>query len=606
MDNTFTQKLNNLLSQVSLISILRDGNYKVLGRGGSKYTVQCPFHKDGKETNPSLSVDDSKGLYQCFTCGAKGNIITYLKEKDGLSFKDSINYLGKRFSIDVSDFFSKQKSRNAYIHEESVRINNLAMKFFGASLFSKDVNGEYIYKEAVDYLKKRKLPLDIIKKFKIGYAPPTWDGLLKSLSEHNVSNKNMAALGLIKENKTGNFRDTFINRIMFPIMNERGEVIGFGGRVIDGSEPKYLNSKESFVFKKKNTLYAINLAKQDIMREDSVVVVEGYMDAIACHKNGVYNVVANLGTAITDEHVQGIKKYTKNVVFALDSDEAGIKATKLAIFNALKFDMSISVITLEKYKDFDEFFTKEGATSYKLLYDRRISWYDWLIKVELRGTEMANLSVENRMYITSTFSRYLSVIKLESYKDLVISYLAEKLSIRKESLYRDQSNVTNEYQSRPTVVNQNTEKPKNVQALNFENSLIYLLVINPSLIGKISSIVEPNLICNERVREYYIRLLTLNDKATVEDALSVLGSEKVKQSIINKKHLYTDNIEEKLESIILKIKENNINLKRKEILQSDNTITKTNDDIFQTARLKAREIILLNKEKEKLYDDRRL
>lgn len=254
-NNLFIEKLNSLLSRVSLVDILRD-KYKVVHRGGSQYFVQCPFHKDGQETHPSMSVDDSKGLYQCFTCGAKGNTITYLKEKEGMDFKEAVKYLGKRFSVDTSDFFSAKNSQKEQIYLESRRINRIACNFFGKNLLLKDKNGNYFYKEAVEYLKKRKIPFSIIKEFKIGYAPPSWNALIKSLSQNNITVQNLNTLGLvgISKNNPNHFYDNFVNRIMFPIINEREEVIGFGGRSIDGVEPKYLNYKEVW-FLKRNHVY---------------------------------------------------------------------------------------------------------------------------------------------------------------------------------------------------------------------------------------------------------------------------------------------------------------------------------------------------------------
>ena len=255
MDNLFIEKLNNLLSRVSLVDILRD-RYKVIHRGGSQYTVQCPFHKDGQETNPSMSVDDAKGIYKCFTCGAKGNVITYLKEKENKSFKEAVQYLGNRFSVDVSGFFSAKTTQKDKIYLESRRINRIACNFFGKSLFLKDKNGDYFYKDAEKYLKSRKIPFSIIKEFRIGYAPPSWNALMNALTENKITVNNMNILGLVSvsKNNPNHYYDTFVNRIMFPIINEREEIVGFGGRSIDGKEPKYLNSKESLIFKKKSSL----------------------------------------------------------------------------------------------------------------------------------------------------------------------------------------------------------------------------------------------------------------------------------------------------------------------------------------------------------------
>lgn len=597
MDTLFTEKLNQLLSNVSLIDILRD-RYKVISRGGSQYTVQCPFHKDGQEANPSMSVDDSKGIYKCFTCGAKGNVFTYLKEKEAMDFKEAVKYLGNRFSIDTSNFFSQKNKHKDQVFVESKRINKIACNFFGKNLLLKNNNGEYFYKEAIDYLKKRKIPFSIIKEFKIGYAPPSWNALIKALNENNISTNNINALGLasISKNNPNHFYDTFINRIMFPIINEKEEIIGFGGRSIDGKEPKYLNSKESLIFKKKSALYGINIAKTHIMKKDEVILVEGYMDTIACHKMNIKNVVGSLGTAITEEHAKEIKKYTNNVVLALDNDEAGQKATKMAILTLLKFDLKLTILLIETTKDLDEFFTINNANGFDILYNKKLTWYDFLLKTST-NKDIALLTIEEKLYIVKLFYNYLDVLKSETEKQMIISHISSELSIDRDAFNRDYlRTLTNKVQN--TKVVSALQKPIKDNKFYYENSLIYLLALNPSLIKEAEKEIGVDLIKKDITREFYIRLLTLNKDATAEDALNVLGNEHIANQIRSKEKLYTDNIQEKLEELIVKIKSGDIDYRREEVLK---TTTLQSNEGFEAICNKAREIHLLNKQKEKLY-----
>lgn len=596
MDNLFIGKLNNLLSRVSLIDILRD-KYKVVSRGGNKYTVQCPFHKDGQETNPSMSVDDDKGVYKCFTCGAKGNVITYLKEKENMSFKEAIEYLGKRFSVDVTDFFSAKSSKKDKIYLESRRINRIACNFFGKTLLLKDKNGNYFYKEAEKYLKKRKIPFSIIKEFKIGYAPPSWNALIDALAENKITINNMHILGLasVSKNNPNHYYDTFVNRIMFPIINEREEVIGFGGRSIDGKEPKYLNSKESLIFKKKSSLYGINIAKSYIMKQDEIILVEGYMDTIACHKMGIKNVVGTLGTAITEEHAKEIKRYTSNVVLALDSDEAGIKAAKAAILTLLKFDLKLTILSIKEIKDLDEFFTVYDKKRFDILYNNRLHWYDYIIETEVKK-EISSLSIEEKLMIINGFYRYLDVVKSETEKQMIISHVASKLSIDREAFNKDylrtqKTNQNVSYNNSRKITKNNADNK-----FYYENSLIYLLALNPSLIKEAEREISVDLIKKDITREFYIRLLTLNKEASVEDALNILGNEHIANQILSKKKLYSENIYEKLEELIIKIKSGDIDSKRMEIINNHSL-----NDGFEAICEKAREIHLLNKQKEKLH-----
>ena len=597
MDTLFTEKLNQLLSNVSLIDILRD-RYKVISRGGNQYTVQCPFHKDGQEANPSMSVDDSKGIYKCFTCGAKGNVFTYLKEKEAMDFKEAVKYLGNRFSIDISNFFSQKNKHKDQIFLESKRINKIASNFFGKNLLLKNSNEEYFYKEAIDYLKKRKIPFSIIKEFKIGYAPPSWNALIKALNENNISTNNINALGLasISKNNPNHFYDTFINRIMFPIINEKEEIIGFGGRSIDGKEPKYLNSKESLIFKKKSALYGINIAKTHIMKKDEVILVEGYMDTIACHKMNIKNAVGSLGTAITEEHAKEIKKYTNNVVLALDNDEAGQKATKMAILTLLKFDLKLTILLVETAKDLDEFFTINNSNGFDILYNKKLAWYDFLLKTSI-SKDINLLSIEEKLYIVKLFYKYLDVLKSETEKQMIISHVSSELSIDRDAFNRDYlRTLTNKAHN--TKFNSSLKKTTKDNNFYYENSLIYLLALNPSLIKEAEKEIGVDLIKKDITREFYIRLLTLNKDATAEDALNVLGNEHIANQIRSKEKLYSDNIQEKLDELIVKIKSGDIDYRRKEVLK---TATLQNNEGFEAICNKAREIHLLNKQKEKLY-----
>ena len=596
MDNLFIEKLNNLLSRVSLIDILRD-RYKVVPRGGNKYTVQCPFHKDGQETNPSMSVDDDKGVYKCFTCGAKGNVITYLKEKENMSFKDAVKYLGNRFSIDVTDFFSAKSSQKEKIYLESRRINRIACNFFGKSLLLKDKNGNYFYKEAVQYLKNRKIPFSIIKEFKIGYAPPSWNALINALSDNKITVNNMNILGLasVSKNNPSHYYDTFVNRVMFPIINEREEVIGFGGRSIDGKEPKYLNSKESLIFKKKSSLYGINIAKSYIMKQDEVILVEGYMDTIACHKMGIKNVVGTLGTAITEEHAREIKKYTSNVVLALDSDEAGQKASKMAILILLKFDLKLTILSIQETKDLDEFFTVYKKERFDILYNNRLNWYDFIVENKIKK-DISSISIEEKLDVINDFYKYLDVVKSETEKHMIIAHIASKLSIDREAFNKDYLRIqkTNQYISN---ANNNNNKIKNTNnKFYYENSLIYLLALNPSLIKEAEREISVDLIKKDITREFYIRLLTLNKEASVEDALNILGNEHIANQILSKKKLYSENIYEKLEELIIKIKSGDIDSKRMEIINNHSL-----NDGFEAIYEKSREKYLLKKKKKKLH-----
>ena len=568
MDQILTEKINQLLRQVSLIEILRDSQ-KVVHRGGNQYLVQCPFHGGGGEKNPSMSVDDDKGLYKCFTCNEDGNIIKYLRVAKKLSFKDSISYLGKRFSIDVSDFFSSKGSKKAYIDKESKRINKIAANFYGKNLLSKN-DEAYKYGNAIDYLKKRRIPFEIIKRFKIGYAPAYWDLLTKSLQKKNIKNSSLLALGLSKTKNNNRLYDAFINRIIFPIINENDEVIGFGGRSIDNTDPKYLNSKESFIFKKKFTLYGINIAKNAIMQRDNVMLVEGYMDVIALHKMGISNAVGTLGTACTEYHIKMLTKYTKNIVFAFDNDDAGIRATESAIRIALKENVNPAVSMPNEVKDFDEYFVNHTVEDFNILYELRISWYDFLINNMLK---LKDDSLEFKVTFLQKMFTYLVLINHNVIIDEIINHIGARLSIDKNSLSSDferyKKGFSIDISHKKTSYTDTKSKEENTSEYSEEKELIYLLIVNPNLITKCEEHLTLEDFNGKIAEELYIKILIANKaKITTDDLCLALDNKHIKEKVnsIRNNPMYTENVEDKIELAITKMRQRSIKRKKQKII----------------------------------------
>ncbi len=541
----FTEKIHNLLRQVSLIDMLRD-TQKVVHRGGTQYLVQCPFHSGGTENNPSMSVDDDKGLYKCFTCGEEGNILKYLRLKMGLSFKDSVAYLSRRFSIDISDFFSGDSSKKDFIYKESKRINKIAMNFYGKNLLLKDENG-YKYSEAVNYLKNRNIPFEVIKDFKIGYAPKYWDLLTKTLQSQGVQNGSLIALGLGKTKNGNSVYDSFIDRIMFPIIDENDDVIGFGGRSIANIDPKYLNSKESLVFKKKYTLYGINRAKTAIMKADSVIVVEGYMDVIALHKMGICNVVGTLGTACTEYHIKKLTRYTKNIVFAFDNDPAGAKATESALRIALKVGLNPTVLVPYQVKDFDDYFETNTVENFNLLYEDRYTWYDYLTNNML---EQDDGSLEYKLSFLQKMFTYLTLVDSSIVVDEVIANVSRRLQVDRSSFINDYERYKSGFSVAQPIKNKSSgDEKKGSGEYIEEKELIYLLIVNPRLISFCDSILSMDDFNGSMAKELYLKLLLLNKEAlTTEDICLNLNNKSIREKVdtIRNMPMYTENVEEKI------------------------------------------------------------
>ena len=330
-------------------------NYIQLKRSGSGYKGLCPFHN---EKSPSFSVNQRGQYYHCFGCQKGGNVFTFIQEYENFSFPEAVQYLADRAGIKLPeaeyDAASKEKNNKRNLILE---INKEAAKYFYYQLRSKP--GEI----GMEYFKKRKLSDETMNKFGLGYSLQYSDDLYRYLKSKGYEDDILRDTGLFVFDERGGMRDKFINRVMFPIQDSQGKVIGFGGRVLGDAKPKYLNSPETIVFDKSRNLYGINVARTS--RKDQIIMCEGYMDVIAMHQAGFTQAAASLGTAFTELQALLLKKYTKNILLAYDSDEAGVKAA-LRNIEILRYSgLYAKVIDLRPYKDPDEFIKNLGTEEFE-------------------------------------------------------------------------------------------------------------------------------------------------------------------------------------------------------------------------------------------------
>ena len=305
--------------------------YVNLRRSGSNLFGLCPFH--GEKT-ASFSVNPEKGIYYCFGCHKGGSVINFQMEIEGLSYPDAVRALAKRAGMEVPEDAQYQ---NRYQQQERLwALSKEAARFFNAQLYSP------AGAEGLAYAQKRGMPKSILTKFGIGFAPNSWSALCDAMLAKGYTEEELKQSGLASTSqKTGKIYDRFRNRLMFPIIDVRGNVIGFGGRVMDDSTPKYLNSPETIIFNKRKNLFALNLAKKTKL--GYMILVEGYMDAVALHQYGFDCAVASLGTSLTEEHAALLSRYTEQVMLIYDGDEAGQNATKRAIPMLEKAGLQVKV-----------------------------------------------------------------------------------------------------------------------------------------------------------------------------------------------------------------------------------------------------------------------
>ena len=368
------------------------GEHVVLKKKGREFVGICPFHDDSK---PSMTVSPAKQFYYCFSCGAGGNSIKFLMELQRQSFSDVVLELARKYQLPVETVDGPQQERlrqQLSRREKLHRALALASGWFRTQLRTAAGQG------ALQYLREsRGLSEATLDAFELGYAPDQWDGLLKHLQQvEGLSPEMLEAAGLVVPRKGGNgFYDRFRHRVMVPIRDRQGRVIGFGGRSLDGAEPKYLNSPETEVFEKGKHLFGLDRAANAIRKDDRAVVVEGYFDVIALHAAGITNAVASLGTALSSQQITQLCRCSdgKRIVLNFDADGAGIRAANRAIGEveqlALQGQLELRVLHLPSGKDPDEFLKDHGAGDYRALLDQAPLWLDWQIEQVLEGRDLA-------------------------------------------------------------------------------------------------------------------------------------------------------------------------------------------------------------------------
>lgn len=364
-DNNF---IDELKTRVNIVDVI--GREVSLKKAGSSYKGLCPFHS---EKTPSFNVNEERQFYHCFGCGEKGDVIHFVERYYNLSFVESVEKLCEDYGIRMPE----QKRGHRTDYNKYYEINRKAARFFFRKL-TEGPNPGYAY------LRKRGLKDNTIRKFGLGYAPDSWNALMNHLEKEGVTTQDMLKLGLIQQGRKG-YYDKFRNRVIFPIINTAGKVIGFGGRALGDVQPKYLNSSESDIFLKKNNLYALNITKKDISSEDQVLMVEGYMDVISLYQNGIHNVTASLGTALTENQGRLISRYTKNVVLSYDADNAGINAAMRGIDIIRKSDCDVRILQINDGKDPDEFVRKNGKEAFLELIRNAVPATDFRLSVLRRG-----------------------------------------------------------------------------------------------------------------------------------------------------------------------------------------------------------------------------
>jgi len=353
--------IEEIKSRIDIVELISD--YVPLKKSGQNYKGLCPFHS---EKTPSFIVSPLKQIFHCFGCGEGGDIVSFIIKYNNITFSEAIEYLAKRAGLKLTNY---KWSNQDFNRIQLFRINEDAILYFIKNLKSNN--------DAQNYIKKRGLNEDSIKAFNIGLATDSQDGLYKYLKEKGFQDVTIKASGLgVQEGD--HFKDFFRRRLIFPIYNSRNEPIAFGGRVMDNSLPKYINIPETPIFKKSQTLFGINIAKDYISKTGFAIIVEGYIDTITCHQYGFKNTIAPLGTALTQQHLNKLKLFTEKIILTFDSDKAGILAAKRSLKIAANSNFRARILLLPEGEDPDSFLRRRGSLSFEKKLSETLSIIDFI------------------------------------------------------------------------------------------------------------------------------------------------------------------------------------------------------------------------------------
>lgn len=443
------ESIDEILLRNDIESLI--SSYIPLKRAGSNLKGLCPFHN---EKTPSFMVYPADNSFFCFGCGVGGNAITFIRQMERLDYPDAVEFLARRAGITiVRDDDREQYRKKTSISKERLRQMNVdAAKFFHAMLFANNSDS----KEALAYFtEKRKLSIATIKHFGLGYAPNSFDATMKYLLSKGYTREEMAEGFLAMKNEKGKYYDAFRNRVMFPIIDTAGNVIAFGGRVLDDSKPKYRNSTDTPVFKKSYNLFALNFARMTCSEE--IILCEGYMDVIALHAAGFTNAVATLGTAITSEQARLMKRYTKKVIICYDADEAGQKATQKAMRLLEEVGLNVTVIKIPGSKDPDEYIKTFGNEKFKEVIAGSKTRFEYQLDNILSRFDI-NMPQDKINALKET-ENLISTVYSKAEQDIYINSVCKIFDVKYENIRQDIDKIVRKKQF--ASKKEETEKIKN-------------------------------------------------------------------------------------------------------------------------------------------------
>ncbi len=497
-------------------------NYLPLKRSGSNFKTLCPFHH---EKTPSFMVNPSKQIWHCFGCGLGGNAFSFVMKYENLEFPQAIKLLAKKAGVEIPEF-SPQAGARQSLNKNLYRINELAANYFHNNLLNQQMG-----KLARQYLKKRGITEEIVGKFRLGFSLNLWDGFLKFAGSKGEKEEFLKQAGLIIPKRKGGFYDRFRNRLIFPIFDLQGRVIGFGGRVLNNDLPKYINSPETALFNKSRCLYGLNLVREYFREKEYLIVVEGYMDNITLYRAGIRNTVATLGTALTSEHARMLKRYVSSIVIIYDADQAGEAASLRGLDILIEEGLRVRIVRLTEGSDPDSYLINKGKEDFEKRIKQSQDLFSYKLDLLIAKYDADKLEEQAEIIaeMLPTIARVNNAVLRNGY----IRRLAKRLSVNESSIMVELKKIKNKKfsYSRPLVKQEFNSK---IAVNPEERVIVQLMLEGPELAASIKDDLILEDFENPELKEIaavIFKLITENKPVEPSQIINYLKDNKTAQLI---------------------------------------------------------------------------
>ena len=556
--------INEVRQSNDIVDII--SQYVHLKRSGRNFFGLCPFHN---EKSPSFSVSPDKQIFHCFGCGVGGNVFTFITKIEGMNFVEAVQMLAEKSNIQLptlqdNSIDAKKEELKAKVY----KVNEFTAEFYHQNLYKPNA------KIAQEYVKKRQLSNETLKSFKIGFSGE-FDELYKELKKEGFGEEEILESGLVNQNDNGKYIDRYRNRLMFPICDARGRVIAFGGRVLDDSKPKYINSPENVVYSKGRHLFGLNVAKKGDLKK--ILIVEGYMDVISLHQRGVTNVVAPLGTALTEQQGWLLRRNAEKIILSFDSDEAGLNAKLRAIDILQNMGCDIRVLQMDGAKDPDEYIIKYGNARFNALVEKAISVIEFKVKLLRRDLNLDNTN--DKIKFLNEIAKLIAKVDNNIEREIYIENISKQYEISKEAIYAEVNKLSYKNnqsskvleKSKPVVLHRRTEEKEiSASIMKRENTIISILLTGDL---NIFEVIKQNIgpddfkdTANYNIaRKLYEEFEKGN--SNINSIIDTLGEdEQNKVTMIMSEDYAIENIEKAIDDIIQNYEKEKLNNRKYELL----------------------------------------